>query len=308
MWTAPEFDQLLKRIARQGDSSAPVLSGYFNRDEEGRLRFEQQAARCLSQASSRNRAALREAIGVARGLFKMPGQLPAMGFFVRGGERMFLFHVPLALPLDNRLELGRVPALYEACRILDDYHQFRLVHLQEDRVDIAHFELGRIDFQLSFRAPYRSRTWRTAMMEVLRQAQYRYKSEAPPWLLAAPEELLASGQRLLRGSMAHLAVARGATLREIVPAVLNKFREVEEAHSQDVAQQLIGISPHLGPGPVLSALLRQQVATVALAARTPQQTAMLHEDSVWFAKRAGVDVEIVKDSAELNRVGGIACL
>jgi hypothetical protein len=35
---------------------------------------------------------------------------------------------------------------------------------------------------------------------------------------------------------------------------------------------------------------------------------MLHEDSVWLAKRAGVDVEIVKESAALASVGGIACL
>ncbi len=308
MWTAPELDQLLKQIARQSESSAPVLSGYFNRDEEGRMRFEQQAARCLSAVSQRRRPELREAVGVARGLFKMPSQLPGMGFFVRGGERMFLFHVPLALQLENRLEVGQLPALYEASRILDDYHQFRLVHVQPERVDIAHFELGRIDFQLSFRAPYRSREWRTAMMEVLRQAQYRYQGEAPPWILAAPDELLPSARRLLRGSMAQLAVEPRATLTQIVPAALDTFREVEEVHSRQVAQQLVGHSPHLGAGAVFSALAQQRVKTVALSVRAPWQTSMIHEDSVWLAKRAGVDVEIVKDSSALASVGGIACL
>jgi hypothetical protein len=78
--------------------------------------------------------------------------------------------------------------------------------------------------------------------------------EAPPWMLAAPDELLASARRLLRGSMAQLGVEPGAALTEIVPAALDQFREVEEDHSRQVAQQLVGHSPHLGAGAVLSAL------------------------------------------------------
>lgn len=73
-------------------------------------------------------------------------------------------------------------------------------------------------------------------------------------MLAAPDELLASARRLLRGSMAQLGVEPGAALTEIVPAALDQFREVEEDHSRQVAQQLVGYSPHLGAGAVLSAL------------------------------------------------------
>jgi hypothetical protein len=319
MWTTDSLDQLLHRLAQHDPNNNPVLSGYLNRNPEGRQYFESQSARL-------NNTSLSDCIKAARQLFKTGNQnSPAFAFFIRGGHRMFLHQVELAEPTQNTLTQSPLPSLYNLTEVRDNLDRFSLLHIRPDSVFLTHHELGHVHAELSFRAPFRSESWSNALIECMRRfADRNLNHPNSTWIIAAEKDLLDQSRRLLRRRVEFLEVDPQADNQTVRRLALQHFQDREEHHSRRLAHSLIersrlGQPVQLGDTPVLEALAHKPVKNLALHSRSKKDLALrwvratdnpftFHDQAVWLAHRHHTHVEIVNHSEELSAAGGSACL
>jgi hypothetical protein len=326
MWTADHFDNYLQKIASQQPNEDFVLSGYLNHDAQSREHFERRVSRLRNTIPATRSAAFYEGLNVARQLLKRaPKHQRASAFFVRGGPRMYVYQIPLALPTSNRLCYSRLPALYPLFAVRDNLDQFSLLHIQHSATTLSHFELGSLHVDLNIRATYRSVAWRYALTEIMRQLNSRKsRVSRANWIIAAPADILDKCKRIVRGRIELLPVDPAADPQSVRQLALNHFRDREEAQSRRLAHTLIkrkrkGQPVQLGAFPVLEALATTHVQTLVLHALSPEAEAprwdadeedpfFFHDQAVWLARRGNTHVEIVNESEELSLAGGSACL
>ncbi|MBM3761919.1 MAG: hypothetical protein FJW36_16925 [Acidobacteria bacterium] len=303
MWTTDSLDHLLHQLANHTPNNDPVLSGYLNRDPEGRQYFESQSALLRNPA-------LADYIKTARHLFKTGNpNSSAFAFFIRGGQRMFLHQVELAERTQNALTQSILPSLYNLTEVRDNLDRFSLLHIRPDSVALSHHELGHLNSELSFRAPFRSESWSNALIECMRRLADRNLNQPNnTWIIAAEKNLLDQSRRLLRRRVDFLEVdpkADTQTVRRLAHSLIERSRR--------------GQPVHLGDTPVLEALAHKPVKTLALHARSKKDLALrwiratdnpftFHDQAVWLAHRNRTHVEIVNHSEELTAAVGSACL
>jgi hypothetical protein len=290
MWTAQNLDRFLRHISRHEPTAEFVLSGYLNRDAASRDYFESTVARLRGEVPQRRRAAFDEAVSAVRMLRKNRLEsTSAFAFFIRGGQRMFLYQVPLAVPTRNTVTLAPYPTLYNLSALRDNYDHFTLIHWQSDATFLSHFELGALTDHIRFR-------------KRLPLAECQQWSDGP-WVLAAPADLLATAD------LPGFPVDERANPQQVRAMAIRFYHDLEEHHSRVVAHELLerkfhGEPVHLGED-VITALKHEPVTTLVLAA--PTGPADFHEKAVWLATRRHAQIEIVENSSELTAFGGSAC-
>lgn len=325
MCTVETLEDLMTQVALQPEDAGAVLSGYLNRDEEGRAYFEQKLRKLRQEVNEAQRGAFDEAAGAARQLWKRwMSEGTALAFFVRGGQRMFLRQAPLAIRVANRLTYGPLPALYDLGEIRDNLDRFNLLHIGAKQVHLSHLELGRVQYEFGFRAGYRAENWGPALLECMKRfADRQLKQPGVNWIIAASEDVAAETQQRLRRPVDVMTVDPEADVRQVQQQALGFFEQLEEMQSRRIAAGLVrrgvlGYGVKLGAKEVLRALSEARPKSVVLSARRPRDLALswlqrdeelktFHDRAVWLARRAGAHVEIVKESAELQEVGGSAC-
>ncbi len=274
------LDTLLFQISSQDPNQDPVLSVYLNQDAEGKNFFEQQVARVgLSP----------DIVRVARRMVKQNGDAyKASAVFVRGGQRMFVYHVPLAVPVENRLTVSTIPSIYTLCEIRDNLDRFNLLHLSKDAAWMSHFELGKVESELFCR---------TSKSSTIAECMQRFPKAK--WLIAAPEERSGEFKGLI------FSVNPAASWQQVQSIALQQFRDAEELHSRRWAKALLHRKEKvsLGQEAVLSALEAKRALSLVLHSGTHS----IQERAAWLAKRAKLHVEVVDQLDELSAVGGAAC-
>jgi hypothetical protein len=326
MWTAHSLDALMHQIAIQETTQEPVLSCYLNLDVEGRQYFEQRVSQLRNCISPTQRISFDESVHAARHFWRSKQDTnPAIAIFARGGRRMYFYQAPLARRVVNRVTEAKIPSLYGLSEIRDNYDRFSLLHIGNDATNLSHFELGRLDFKLGFRASFQSQIWKECLVECMRRfADRNAGSPNSAWLIAAPVEILEDCRRLLRRPVDCLEVDSAADETLVHELAIEHFRKREELQSRHFAKSLIERSKRgqvvpLGPQPVLEALSAKSARALVLQARTPKDLALrwirqdsdiftFHDEAVLLAKRNQVHVEIVEESDVLAAAGGSACL
>jgi len=308
LWTAEQVDKILVRVAAQEVFRTPVLSGYLNPDAESREFLEQRLTSLRRELDCHQRPFLDECAGVARGLFRKHKQKGrSFAFFIRGGQRAFLYCVPLALATHNQISAGVIPALYQLNEIRDNLDQFAILHLQADRVQFTRMELGGAVQTIGFRGAYGTRSWWQALAECF----HRLDSMPETWIVAAPPELLADASRLCRNAKGLLPVQTGADEVEVRQQATALFQEREEMDSRALAARLLSGETYRGPIEVLNALQMQSPANLVIQSKRHDMGIAeifdSQESAVWLAQRAGVHVEIVNQHDGVAKAGGLVC-
>jgi hypothetical protein len=318
--TAAELDQEVCRISSLEPSEDLVLSGYLNRDDEGRDYLEQRLRQLRARVPAAQKTSFQEAWKAIPFVWNAVSEdSPALAFFIRGGRRMLFRTVPYPTAVTNRVSAELAPCLYQLCEVRDDLDHFLLLHLTPDRATLAQVELGAVHSVQELAA---------GLPLVAEKLAAKLRCDRTlRWILAGERDRMESMSRTVTREVRQrcigmLDVESTATIGELSMDALRLFRRYEEAQSQSFARSLLrqgGERLAVGAQAVLRAAETGTLRALALSARTQKNVALrwlrqesgafrLHDETAFLASRSRARFEVVESLPELEARGGVAAL
>lgn len=330
--------EMMVRLAEVELTVSPVITCVVNLNQphqKAAEEMEQQATEVGRTLSGIQKKCFDEALeNMKKFLLETP--LPsAKGavIYCRVGELPLLYAFPVGIKLETKLVVDELPHIYPIVETLDTYHRFVVVTLTSREARIFETTAGAVTSELLTERPElrekigrewtreryinhkqdRKQKFIQGKIEVLDElmAKAGHKSlivaGSPKMVSAFTSALPPRLQVMLVDT---LTVNPKAGLDPILVEAINSFvaKECEESHDQveDLESALMKQGLGVAGEPAARQALEHGYADVLIIDQDYSNDA--REELVRLAVKSDAEIETVKDSDKLKRLGGVGCL
>jgi hypothetical protein len=330
--------EIMLRLAEVELTDSPVITCIVNLNQthqKATEEMEQQATKVSRCLTGTQKKCFDEALENMK-KFLLETSLPsAKGAVIYGrvGEQPFLYAFPVGIELESKLVVDELPHIYPVVETCDTYHRFVVVTLTNREARIFETTAGAVTSELLTERPDLrekiGREWTrerylnhkkdrkhkfiqgkiTVLDELMAKAGHKslIVAGSPKMVSAFTNALPTRLQDMLVDT---LAVNPKAGLDPILIEAINSFvaKECEESHDQvdDLESALMKQGLGVAGEPAVRQSLEHGYADILIIDQDYSDDT--REELVRLAVQSDAEIETVKDSDKLKRLGGVGCL
>lgn len=331
--------EMMIRLAEVEANESPVITCMVNltqTHQQASDEIERQSIEVSRSLDHAKRRCFEEALeSITSYLLKTP--LPeASGavVYARAGDAPFMMAIPVGVAFDTSIIVDDLPHVYPLVETRDTYHRFVVVTLTAREARIFETTAGSITNEIMTERPeLRKKIGREWTRERYQNHKRDRKSRFVQSKIEVVEELMAKrghNHLIVAGSpkmvsqftkalppklqemlVDTLDVNPKAGISPIILEAIDSFVANEHEESHDRVDQLESAVMRRGLGVIGEACVREALEhgyADMLIIDQDYADSVIKEELVKIAINAGVEIETVKESEKLGRLGGVGCL